>query len=175
MSDAPAVKYCPACGQENRPNESFCAECDFDLLLVHSEPRRPEPSRDLLDAGAPSQENATGADVAAPAPASALATGSECRLELLDNPTVSFQIAPGQSVGRGVEADVLLAGVPHLSYISRRHAQFSRRGAQWFVQYVASGNFIKVDGETTNDDSLVALHDGSILVLSLSSFRVVLG
>ena len=77
-------------------------------------------------------------------------------------------------MGRGVEADVLLSGVPHLSFISRCHALFLRRGAQWFVQYMASGNFIKVDGETYSDDSLVALHDGSVLVLSLSSFRVVL-
>lgn len=162
MSDALVVKYCPACGQENLPNESFCTECDFDLLTVPSEPRR-----DLLDAEAATPEVLeTGEETALPT--------DFCRLELLDDPEISFGIAPGQSVGRGLEADVLLSGVPHLGFISRRHALFSRRGAQWFVQYVASGNFIKVDGETHSDDSLVALHDGSVVVLSLSSFRVVL-
>ena len=169
MKEALVVKYCPACGQENLPNESFCTECDFDLLLVPSEPRREQLTASLI-------EGATDVDVVALSPNSAVAINEEtCRLELLDDPAISFQIAPGQSVGRGVESDVLLAGVPHLNYISRRHARFSRRGSQWFVQYVASGNFIKVDGETSADDSLVALHDGSILVLSLSSFRVILG
>jgi hypothetical protein len=167
MSDALVVKYCPACGQENLPNESFCTECDFDLLTVPSEPRR-----DLLDADVEGEalHDATELNLGL---GSAAAT-EVCRLELLDNPAISFQIAAGQTVGRGVEADILLADVPHLNYISRRHAQFSKRGTQWFVQYVANGNFIKVDGETVTDDSLVALHDGSVLVLSLSSFRVVL-
>jgi pSer/pThr/pTyr-binding forkhead associated (FHA) protein len=167
MSDAIVVKYCPACGLENLPNESFCTECDFDLLTVPSEPRR-----DLLESPL---ESATGDGSTAlgsrPAPDE---PRDFCRLELLEDSSVSFHVKPGQSVGRGVEADVLLSGVPHLTYISRRHAEFSKRGSQWFVQYVASGNFIKVDGETVTDDSLVALHDGSILVLSLSTFRVVL-
>lgn len=162
MSDV-AVKYCPACGQENLPNESFCTMCDFDLLNVPGEARRDAQSAET------ELEQAAGTESAA------VAATDFCRLELLDDPTISFSIASGQSVGRGVEADVLLSGVPHLSFISRRHALFSRRGAQWFVQYVASGNFITVDGETHSDDSLVALHDGSVLVLSLSSFRVVLG
>lgn len=163
MSDALVVKYCPACDALNLPSESFCTQCDFDLFSVPSEPRR-----DLLqDApqGNPPTEND---EKAAPVEA------AFCRLELLDDPMIGFQIAPGQSVGRGVEADVLLHGVPHLGYISRRHALFSRRGAQWFVQYVAQGNFVKVDGETYDDDSLVALHDGSVVTLSLTSFRVVL-
>ena len=97
-----------------------------------------------------------------------------CRLELLDNPAISFEIAPDQTVGRGIEADVILAEVPHAGYISRQHARFSRRGAQWFVQYLGQGNFITVDGETAEDDSQLALHHGSVLVLSLTSFRVVL-
>lgn len=158
MSDALVVKYCPACDTSNLPSESFCTECDFDLMTVPSEPRR-----DLLEAAPPEE-----------APTPAVAVADVCRLELLDDPNLCFVIAPGQSVGRGVEADVLLSGVPHLNYISRRHALFSQRNGQWFVQYVATGNFIKVDGETHDDDSLVALHDGSIVTLSLSSFRVVL-
>lgn len=152
------VKYCPACGQENLPSESFCTQCDFDLLTVSSEPRRDDSGHETASESGEAPVIAT----------------DFCRLELLDDPKISFQIAPGQSVGRGVEADVLIANVPHGTYISRRHAQFSRRGPQWFVQYVASGNFIKVDGETYDDDAVVALHDGTILTLSLCSFRVVL-
>lgn len=165
MSDFTLLKYCPACSTPNPPTESFCRQCDFDLLTVLAEPRRPEPG-EVPEAEAPAEH---GFPVPEPA-----GTGDECRLELLENPAVSFQIKAGQSVGRGVEADIILDGVPHLAYISRRHAKFSRRGEQWFVQYVAEGNFLKVDGETYDDDSLAAIHDGSVLTLSLTSFRVVL-
>ncbi len=153
------VKTCPACGQENLPSESFCTQCDFDLLTVPPEPRRDETE------ATPGAQTQT---VVAPVKA------ATCRLELLDDPAVWFEISPGQSVGRGVEADVILADVPHAGYISRQHARFSRRGPQWFVQYLGQGNFITVDGETAEDDSQLALHDGSVLVLSLTSFRVVL-
>ena len=159
MNEATLVKYCPACGEENSPLESFCTNCDFDLLTVPTEARR--------------TSNETGANTAAAAATAPVET-DVCRLELLDNPDIAFRIRAGQSVGRGVEADVILADVPHAGYISRVHARFSRRGAQWFAQYLGQGNFIVVDGETYEDDSEVALHDGSVLVLSLTSFRLVL-
>ena len=163
MNDAPVVKYCPACGEENSPLESFCTHCDFDLLTVPTEPRRVET--------APAEQGESQTVIAPVAAPRAL---DVCRLELLDNPDLGFEVSAGQSVGRGVEADVILAEVPHAGYISRVHARFSRRGEQWFVQYLGQGNFIKVDGETHEDDSQIALHDGAVLVLSLTSFRVVL-
>ena len=162
MNETLVVKYCPACGEENSPLESFCTHCDFDLLTVPTEPRR-------VEVGTVDEADST-QTVVAPAPRDV----ETCRLELLDNPDMAFEIKAGQTVGRGVEADVILAEVPHASYISRRHARFSRRGEQWFVQYIAEGNFIKVDDETHEDDSQIALHDGAVLVLSLTSFRVVL-
>lgn len=161
MNDATLVKYCPACGEENSPLESFCANCDFDLLTVPTEPRRtPTEGAPVVDAQIVIAPVEVKTDV--------------CRLELLDNSAVAFEIKAGQTVGRGVESDVILADVPHAGYISRLHARFSRRGEQWFAQYLGQGNFIVVDGETCEDDSEIALHDGSVLVLSLTSFRVVL-
>ena len=162
MNDATLVKYCPACGEENSPLESFCARCDFDLLTVPAEPRRDEIATAPADGGQ------------TPIAVAPVVATEVCRLELLDNPAIAFEIQAGQTVGRGVEADVILSEVPHAGYISRLHARFSRRGAQWFVQYLAQGNFIVVDGETYEDDSEIALHNGSVLVLSLTSFRVVL-
>ena len=161
MNDATLVKYCPACGEENSALESFCTNCDFDLLTVPTEPRRAATDE------VPAEQTQI---VAAPV---AVRT-DVCRLELLDNSEIAFEIKAGQTVGRGVEADVILADVPHAGYISRVHARFSRRGEQWFAQYLGQGNFIVVDGETSEDDSEIALHDGSVLVLSLTSFRVVL-
>ncbi len=154
------VKICPSCGLENAPSESFCTRCDFDLLSV--------PAQTVAARAADSVE------VAAPLPPAAPVAPipARCRLELVDDPTRSFVMEAGQTIGRGLEADVLLCDVPHMDFISRRHAKFLRRGEQWFVQYIAQGNFIAVDGETVEDDSEVALHDGSLLSLSLTAFRV---
>lgn len=154
------VKICPSCGLQNAPSESFCTRCDFDLLSV--------PAQTIASSDAPGAEE-TASEATPLAPLVAL-----CRLELVDDPGRAFRVQAGQSVGRGVEADVILSEVPHLDFISRRHAKFLRRGEQWFVQYIAQGNFISVDGETFEDDCEVALHDGSLLSLSLTAFRVAL-
>ena len=98
--------------------------------------------------------------------------GAVCTLELVENPEVKFQVRDGQTIGRSNRADIELAGVPGREYVSRIHARFFRRGEQWFAQYVATGNFIKVDGETYEDDSEVALENGSMLTLSMTTFRV---
>jgi hypothetical protein len=169
MSNDLLVKYCPACGEENLPSESFCTACDFDLLSVPSEARRDGEAADPAPTAAATEAATPWAPAEMPVPAP-----EQCRLESLENPEIAFVIASGQSVGRGVEADVILQGVPHLAYISRRHALFSMRNQQWFVQYVATGNFIKVDGETYEDDTQVAVNDGSVVTLSMTSFRVAL-
>lgn len=167
MQEVQRFKYCPACAAENKPTESFCVSCDFDLYAVPVELQRAAVTTDSEVLGAvPPEPNAAGN---LPSPDAFF-----CRLVLLENPAIAFNVAPNQSVGRGAEADIILHGVPHLNYISRRHAQFLVRGEQWFVQYVASGNFIKVDGETIEDDTQVALQEGAVLTLSLTSFRVVL-
>lgn len=184
MSDAIVVKYCPDCQMQNPAVASFCSQCDWDLLNVPAQTRRdlvdgaqdeaaavePEPSHTATaQSGTPERDEN---DVPTKR---AVAAAGICTLELLENPSQTFTIRPGQTVGRTNKADVVLAGVPNLEYISRVHARFLRRGEQWFVQYIAEGNFIKVDGEEYTEDDEVALHDGSILVLSLTGFRVKTG
>ncbi len=155
MSEPVYVKYCPLCGAENPHQAAFCARClDGDLTTVPAEVRREAPP-----------ELAVVPEPAAPAPA-------RCTLVLIEDPGVTFRVAEGQTVGRTRKADVLLAGVPKLEWISGAHARFFRRGPQWFVQHIAVTNFIKVDGDTFRGDEEVALHDGSVLVLSLTAFRV---
>lgn len=180
MSDAIVVKYCPVCNAQNPAVASFCSECDWDLLNVPAETRR-----DLVSAAPEEGEAVTAqAETWQPEPAVPSAPETEddlptkraasgaCILEVLENPALAFTIRPGQTVGRAAKADVVLVGVPNLEYISRTHARFLHRGEQWFVQYVAEGNFIKVDGEEFTSDDEVALYDGSIVVLSLTSFRI---
>lgn len=93
-------------------------------------------------------------------------------LELLDDPSVRFAVEEGQTVGRTEKADILLRGVPNLDWISGAHARFLRRGTQWYVQHIAQTNFIRVDGDQYRGQEEVAVYDGSILVLSLTAFRV---
>jgi hypothetical protein len=156
-SDLVFVKYCPLCNAENPRQQAFCVHChDGDLSTVpvelkHEDPTTTPPARALGTAATDS---------------------AICTLELLDDPAFVYTIHAGQSVGRTDAADVVLAGVPKLDWISGAHARFTRRGTQWFVQHVATTNFIKVDGETFKGREEVAIHDGSVLVLSLTAFRV---
>lgn len=149
MSEYTYVKYCPLCGAENPRQQAFCLQCfDGDLSTVPVEPRRcGESSTD------------------------ATATAC-CVLELLDDPQVRFSVAEKQTIGRTDKADVVLCGVPKLDWISGAHARFFRRGEQWYVQHIGSTNFIKVDGQMYQGNEEVALYDGSVLVLSLTPFRV---
>lgn len=159
MAEVVFVKYCPLCGAENPRRQAFCLEClDGDLSTVPVEPRRD------ATAFAPAEPQA------APAAPAALAT--TLILESVDNPSVRFAIRENQTVGRTDKADIILRDVPKLEWISGAHARFLRRGDQWYVQHIAHTNFIKVDGETYHGDEEVAVYHGSIVVLSLTSFRV---
>ncbi len=169
MSELVYVKYCPLCGAENPRQQPFCQACqDGDLSTVAIEPRRDQLQNAAEDAVMP-EGDAAGSETPA---AGAQAATPSIILELLDDPSVRFAIGEGQSVGRTEKADVILSGVPKLDWISGAHAKFFRRGAQWYAQHIAQTNFIRVDGEQYHGQEEVAIYDGSILVLSLTAFRV---
>ena len=167
MSELVYVKYCPLCGAENSRQQPFCQACqDGDLSTVAVEPRRmPEPP-----AAAETAASAV-ATTATPEEAEQRHTPM-LELELLDDPSIRFTVTEGQTVGRTEKADIALRGVPKLDWISGAHAQFLRRGEQWYVQHIAQTNFIRVHGEQYHGQQEVAIYDGSILVLSLTAFRV---
>ena len=96
-------------------------------------------------------------------------------MQLIEDPSKTWSIADGQSVGRDERADVILAGAPKLNYISGKMARFCRRGEQWFIQHLGHTNYIEVDGTQYDDDSEVALEEGSIVGLPLTFFRIHLG
>jgi hypothetical protein len=161
MSDLQFVKYCPLCGAENPRQAAFCVIClDGDLSTVPVEPRRDEPAaNDTAPAPAP-QPDAKPTDP------------TVCVLELLENPAVHFTILDGQTIGRNSKADVPLVGVPNVDYISGCHARLFRDGGQWLITHVGSTNFIKVDGEMYRGQEEIPICDGSVIVLSLTTFRV---
>lgn len=161
MGELTFVKYCPLCGAENPRQQAFCLSCfDGDLTTVPVEPRR-----DAEPAATPAQDAAA----ETPAPADGLV------LELVDDPARRFRVGDKQSVGRNTKADVILADVPNAEWISGAHARFFRRGAQWYVQHVGHTNYIKVDGETFSGQEEVPIHQDSVVVLSLTAFRVTFG
>jgi hypothetical protein len=190
MSELVFVKYCSLCGAENARQQPFCLQClDGDLSTVPVEPRRKEyhPSAAPPPSTPPPAPAACAASIAGPVAEAAPAPPAEepqtrqvellatVTLELVDEPQVRFRVKEGQAVGRTAKAEVVLADVPKLDWISSRHARFFRRGEQWYVQHIGGTNFIKVDGELFKGQEEVALFDGSILVLSLTPFRVRLG
>lgn len=75
-------------------------------------------------------------------------------------------------MGRSGQSDVVIEGIPDLDSISRKMAGFHLRGSQWFVQHLASTNYIAVDGEQYEEDDDVAIRDGSVLGLALCQFFV---
>lgn len=142
------VRVCPVCGTENPASASDCTKCGTDILG--------EPLESRFDDESAAQG----------------VTGPKIVLEVMQQPDLKFEVGEGKTVGRTDSADVVLKGVPNLDYISRRMALFTRRGEQWYVQHVASSNFITVDGDRYEGDEEVALHDGSVLGLALTQFMV---
>ncbi|RYX83809.1 FHA domain-containing protein [bacterium] len=168
---SPLVKVCPSCDAVNPATASFCSECEWDLMNV-APTSRPEVAV-AETTSAPLETAPSTTPVADDSATMRVADmNAVCTLELIEDPALQFQIRDGQTIGRSSRADVELIGVPGREYLSRIHARFFRRGKQWFAQYVATGNFIKVDGEMYEDDSEVALENGSMLTLSLTTFRV---
>lgn len=181
------VKYCPLCGAANDPTEPFCAAChDGELMAIAPQPLR-------LDSAAASPA-ATTADAAidweaepgtaaAPDPDTMHVDGEAAAacviLELVGNPALCFNVADGQTIGASRDAnrsaDVTLTGVPELEYISSVHARLFLRAEQWYVQHIGSTNFLRVDGMKYEKREEVPLHDGTVLVLSKTAFRVRLG
>ncbi len=166
------VKHCPLCGAENSRLAPFCTACgDADLSTVPVEPVRggvpatpPEPATAPAHLGGGSETCRVEVDP--------VACADTCVIELLEDPQVRFTVRPGQTVGRTNKADIVLTGVPNLEWISGAHARFSKRGDQWYAQHIGQTNFIRVDGETYEGKEEVAIYDNSVLLLSLSAFRV---
>jgi hypothetical protein len=166
MSRVRFVKYCPLCSAENPERASICQTC-FKGDLTRTRRERPR--------GEEEGTNSTGelAEASASTSAAAAQTDNDTlRLELVQDPTVAFTVAAGQTVGRTDKADVVLSGVPQQEYIHGAHVKLFKRGQQWYAQYLGGFNFIRVDNIEYRGNEEVAIHDGSVLVLSLTPFYV---
>jgi pSer/pThr/pTyr-binding forkhead associated (FHA) protein len=158
VTAAHRFKTCPSCGEENASSAADCSRCGADILAEPVEQR----SVDKPSIEAPSVPPLRSGEKSADA----------LRLESLANPGAVFAVRDGQTVGRSEQADVVIEDVPELDSISRVMAKFTREGDQWYVQHLATTNFISVDGEEYEGDDEVALHDGAVLGLALCQFLV---
>jgi pSer/pThr/pTyr-binding forkhead associated (FHA) protein len=167
MSDLIYVKYCPACGAENPARTPFCLDCvsgDLSTAAIVVQ---------MSDSLSASPEAATERRVSGPSIGYVPEGFADpLVLELISDPSQEFVAGDGQTVGRTSASDVVLANVPKSDFISSVHARFFTRGGEWYVQHLASTNFIKVDDERYTGDEEVAIIDGSVVVLSLTPFRV---
>lgn len=118
---------CPQCGQKNTPDNRFCAACGYNLAALRSAapPAAPAPA-----AAAVASANGPSLTLTA-----LRADGSEAGSQLLPD-------APSVTVGR--DTGSIFAGD---SYLSPRHATFTRRGNQVFVKDEGSlnGVYIKLN------------------------------
>jgi pSer/pThr/pTyr-binding forkhead associated (FHA) protein len=154
----------------NSLQEAFCRHCfDCDLTAVVPEPLKKDT--EMPDEHA--EASVASVDDTEKTPTSRIMSEQVCVLNLLENPLIRFIIHDGQTAGRTEQADVILRDVPDLHCISGIHAKFFRRKEQWYVQHLGHTNFIKVDGEVFNStEEEIPIQEGTILVLSLTPFRV---
>ncbi|MEI7831789.1 MAG: FHA domain-containing protein [bacterium] len=176
MAEIVFMKYCPLCGAENPRQQAFCTSClDGDLSTTPVEPRRKQPAAKVAAAVVVPEGIPVMVTPEKPADTRQVGSPQCCILETIDNANLRFTVIDGQTVGRTDAADVALHDVPKLDWISGVHVRLFRRNEQWYAQHMGGTNFIKVDGEMYSGHEEVAIYDGSILVLSLTPFRVVLG
>jgi len=166
MRQLDRYKTCPSCGEENLPNAADCVRCGADILMERVERRM---ASDPIPSNVATLEIQSEANEATEAEAPAT---PHLILESLVEPSRTFIICEGQTVGRADLSDVVIEGIPDVDSVSRRMARFDRRGAGWFVQHIASTNYIVVDGEEYESDDEVTIRDGTILGLALCQFFV---
>lgn len=197
---AEAVKVCPACGEQALLFEDTCG-CGADLSsvpptlpgAVSADDARsvPSPTGTPIEQPAAVDEHGQSAEsgagvlqsAAEQAPvslsgvpdgrASAAPAGETIVLELVADARQRFTMRSGQTVGRGRDADVCLAGFAVPDDISRVHAVLEHRPTGWYVRHVGRANFIVVDGQRYRDrDTQVPLVDGTVLALTSTAFVV---
>lgn len=132
-----ATVSCPQCGHGNIPGNRFCASCGYNLSALSGQQQVPAAAA----ATAPLAGGAKGIVLTA-----LRADGSEAG---------QFRLPDGPSVLVGRDTGSIFAGD---SYLSPRHATFSRRGAQLYIKDEGSlnGVYLKLK---PNDPCLLEFGD----------------
>ena len=142
MMSADYVKICPQCGKRNREHENICPECGQFLGLIR--PILQEQNVEPEPQGA-SEHSLPGADEArftmrlTPAGAQEKAD-PVLILESLEADRI-YRVHTGQVVGQAhptSQADVQMAGIPNLNYVSRQHCRFDFEMGEWYVTCLPS-------------------------------------
>ena len=118
---------CPQCAHQNQPGNRFCASCGYNV--------------GALAGSVPAPPAAPAAPTAAPSASGPSVTFTALRADGTEAGTYKLPDAPTLTVGR--DTGSIFAGD---SYLSPRHATFSRRNSQLFVKDENSlnGVYLKV-------------------------------
>jgi hypothetical protein len=169
------VKHCPQCGRTSPESAVHCG-CGFFLGLVSPVPAQgsgsiAEPvSPAMPESQAPAPEPVSGSGQnLEPVP------GTGFRLIHLETGRV-FPVQDGDTVGQDhptSQAQVRLAGLAGVNFVSRHHCRFFMTNGAWFITALASA----LNPTTVNDLPLASggtlrVHNGDLVRLANVSFKV---
>ena len=160
--------FCTRCGQQNPPDALYCARCGSALVRpgdpVASE--RPVEQTSTLSLGALAEEPEDLADGDTAAAADALPSGAAL-LVVKRGPNAGSRFLLDKDVttaGRHPESDIFLDDVT----VSRRHAEFRRTPAGFFVRDVGSLNGTYLNRERIDEAELSSSDE-----VQIGKFRLV--
>jgi pSer/pThr/pTyr-binding forkhead associated (FHA) protein len=147
--------FCTQCGQQNPDNARFCARCGATLTVPGREAERsPDATSTLALGGLEAAEEPADAEGLLESLIDGLPPGSAL-LVVRRGPNAGSRFLLDNDVttaGRHPESDIFLDDVT----VSRRHAEFHRRGTSFSVRDVGSLNGTYLNRERIEDAPLTS-------------------
>ena len=157
--------YCTACGEANPEGSRFCAHCGTPLVRLAGD--RVADTTSIISLGGSEVDTEAAEVLAADAAAVASLPPGTALLAVLRGPNAGSRFLLDSDltlVGRHPDSDIFLDDVT----VSRRHAEFYRRGGGFTVRDVGSLNGTYVNRERIEEADL---HEGD--EVQVGKFRLV--
>lgn len=180
------AKICPKCNGSNREEENICSTCGQFLGMVRAVPvpeaaprslenRPSEPKAEPGEAFADRDQGERRRGSTEPASLPRDEHAPRLRLECAST-GATFAIEDGSTVGQAhptSRAEVQMAGIPNINYVSRHHCRLNRTGGAWFVTALPGAlNGTAINGVPVAPGGRARLRDGDELLMANVAFRV---
>lgn len=165
-SQMPSV-YCPSCGEPNSESFRFCSQCGTPLTRVAADRPSAGETTSMIFTATDVAEAEVGDDQAADVDALDALPPNTALLVVRRGPNAGSRFlldSDVTEVGRRPDSDIFLDDVT----VSRRHAEFYRRGGRFTVRDVGSLNGTYVNRDRIDE---VALSGGD--EVQIGKFRLV--
>jgi len=149
------MPFCTACGKQNPDDARFCANCGTQLVAAGASQPGADEATATISIGTPSEKTDTSDRHLSPVDAAAvdaLPTGS-AMLVVQKGPSAGSRFLLDQdevTAGRHNDSEIFLDDVT----VSRRHAVFTREGAEFSVADAGSLNGTYVNRERVESATL---------------------